>query len=135
MVRGSLAACLCLYAVVALAGASAFGPRVDSNVIVSLSSRRGLLPAEAVAGLHAAVALMSLCAFPLNAFALRAALHGMVHGNAVEASARDRWRMGGLVTLASYAVALQGAFEAATCTFVGVCSYGGVEQGVASVPQ
>ena len=105
-IRATLGACFGLYTAVALASAVAFGSEVQKNLLVSLSSLRGLtlLPPSLVAAVQGAMALVMVCVFPVNLFGLRVGLHGRVCPGQPE-TAKHRWVSAALLTALCFGVA------------------------------
>ena len=105
-IRTTLGACFALYTAVALASAAAFGSEVQKNLLVSLSSERGLtlLPPSLVAAVQGAMALVMVCVFPVNLFGLRVGLHGRVCPGQPE-TAMHRWISAALLTTLCFGVA------------------------------
>ena len=105
-IRATLGACFGLYTAVALASAVAFGSEVQKNLLVSLSSQRGLtlLPPSLVAAVQGAMALVMVCVFPVNLFGLRVGLHGRVCPGQPE-TAMHRWVSAALLTALCFGVA------------------------------
>jgi len=101
--RLAFATCFTLYAAIAVASARAFGADVDKNILVSLGSERGraLVPPSLVSGVNAAMTVVMVCVFPLNAYGLRVGLHALAHGERPE-SACQRWAGTLLLTLYGY---------------------------------
>lgn len=117
--------CFVLYMAIAVAGTHAFGVHVDKNVLVSLSSERGLqlLPLSLVAAVFVSMSLIMICIFPLNAYGLRVSLHQLIFGGDLETT-RQRW-LGSLVlvticTLIAVAVDDLGALFRVTGATTGV---------------
>ncbi|EOD21274.1 hypothetical protein EMIHUDRAFT_241388 [Emiliania huxleyi CCMP1516] len=84
--------CFLLYATIAVGGTHAFGMAVDKNVLVSLSTPRGLelVPEALVAAVQGAMTAIMVFVFPLNAFGLRVGVHELFLGGGDETS-RQRW--------------------------------------------
>lgn len=98
--------CFTLYVIIAIAGAHAFGMGVDKNVLVSLSSARGLhlVPTALVATVFSAMSLVMICTFPLNAYGLRVGIHELVLGG--QETPAQRWLGSAMLVLISLIVAL-----------------------------
>ena len=105
-IRVALATCCVLYAAVALASGAAFGVDVEKNLLVSLSSARGLslLPPWLVAAVQGAMSLVMVCVFPVNSFGLRVSLHSQLYPGQPEAPAH-RWMGAAFLTAVSFAIA------------------------------
>lgn len=98
--------CFTLYVLIAVGSMHAFGMDVNKNVLVSLSSSRGLslVPSMMVVVVYTAMSLVMVCSFPLNAFGLRVGLHGMFF-DGVETTTQ-RWLGSAALISSSLLVAL-----------------------------
>lgn len=105
--------CFLLYATIAVGGTHAFGMAVDKNVLVSLSTPRGLelVPEALVAAVQGAMTAIMVFVFPLNAFGLRVGVHELLLGGGDETS-RQRW-------LSSFALVSASTLVAATVNDLG----------------